>query len=929
MFRLVVKILLCAVIISIFAVCAATIGYLKILPKVVENNKVINKAEQLANKYTDLDLEIKSPKLVTSLSPVIEFSVGTLKMSKDNNLLLDLENIETSISFKEIFQKKIIINKLGADKIYADINKVINAFSKEDNEEPIKSDWIIDFYNSILFINDSHIIYKPDKNTKIRLKASGIKLDNTISDNKHLHFNLDANISNATSNVDIAFNDENKVIVNDDHISIKDCPFIINKSKMFFDAIINQDNTFNVEVYANKFFIPDVIKLLQTNIVPNNINDILLYLKDIKGDFDFRVKITDKSLTGNVNINKCSSLLVPLADMPVAISGGNIIIKEKDIDLKNFKGYYANKKSNEISFDGKVKDYMKTAETNIDMKARLTSDFVDKYLSKTAKLKLALKGSSNALILIHTLGTNVDVSLMGKIAKGYDILAEGASFSPINYDRALRADIHVKGDNLNIEEIKYFIGKELNKDSKGKVKPILTLDGNIRISDGKILDLGFDVKNPLPSEFLNILISQKLFRGGKFSGYLKMLNAKGDYPKIKGNIIADKIGIPSQRLFLNHGEFSTDKEELHVNADGKYRRCHYTFNGNVLNEIKFPIVITSTNLTIDDVNIEKVMKSLSKPPKPVEKISNVYVEEAALEDNESDESDEEPFEFDFDNIIVQNAVVKILKGEYKDIKFSNVIANMSLKESIFKLKSNRFEIADGHSSADINCDLKKQKYDVKLGIKDVNSDIMSTTILNLPKEISGKASGLIHLYTDASLKLNGNIKFAIKDGTIQKIGLVEYVLKFAALFRNPFAMISPSVFADLVNIPEGNFDKITGDLIMKDNVIQLMKIKSYSPYLSAFIIGSYNLENCDAILRIYTKFTNKKKGFAGFLRYISLSSLANRIPLNSRNDSNYYEAELSQLPDIEADEKDCQVFLTKVDGDIEHNNFISSLKKIK
>ena len=51
--------------------------------------------------------------------------------------------------------------------------------------------------------------------------------------------------------------------------------------------------------------------------------------------------------------------------------------------------------------------------------------------------------------------------------------------------------------------------------------------------------------------------------------------------------------------------------------------------------------------------------------------------------------------------------------------------------------------------------------------------------------------------------------------------------------------------------------------------------------------------------------------------------------LSSRNDSDYYEAEISQLPEIDADEKDCQIFLTKVDGDVEHNNFISSLKKIK
>ena len=79
--------------------------------------------------------------------------------------------------------------------------------------------------------------------------------------------------------------------------------------------------------------------------------------------------------------------------------------------------------------------------------------------------------------------------------------------------------------------------------------------------------------------------------------------------------------------------------------------------------------------------------------------------------------------------------------------------------------SNRFEIAEGHSSAKINCDLKKHKYNIVLGIKDVNSDLMATTLLALKKEITGKASGLIELSTDDSLKLNGSIKFIDRKST--------------------------------------------------------------------------------------------------------------------------------------------------------------------
>ena len=154
-------------------------------------------------------------------------------------------------------------------------------------------------------------------------------------------------------------------------------------------------------------------------------------------------------------------------------------------------------------------------------------------------------------------------------------------------------------------------------------------------------------------------------------------------------------------------------------------------------------------------------------------------------------------------------------------------------------------------------------------------------------------------------------------------------MKFAALFRNPLVMISPSTISDMVTIPDGTFDKINGELYIRNNVIEWMKIKSSSPELSSYIAGRYDIEKSDASLRIYTKFSNTKKGFAGALRSFSLNSLANRIPLSSRNDAQYYAAELEQLPPLEVGEEDSQVFLTKVDGDVVNNNFLSSLKKLK
>ena len=909
--------LISCVILLLFAVFV----YLKLLPAVVRNQNVIQYVENSVNKYTELNLNIENPDLKTSFSQGIEFKVQKIKLTNGTEVLLETENFDTSISFAEILKKNIIVNKFGADNLYVDANKLSEKFPKQEKKEQKPSEWNIDLFNSILYLKDSTIIYNTTPDTLVKISAKNIEIDNTQKLERFVHFNIDIDITKNNRTVNIAVADENKVVIKNKHLYVNDCGLTINKSKMFFNAEIDAKKNYEMIVYAKRFFIPDVIKLLLTDIVENNIRDILVYFDKINGDFDFAITFDNTGMKGEVKLNKVNTKILPLANLPVIFTNGTIKLDEKNIVLSDFEGYYDNKNKNTFSFKGKVDDYLKSMDTTIDMNAALTDDFTSKYITPLVGIPVNLTGIINSKIVIKSIYNKFDIMMAGKVKKGDDILIDGASLSPVGYDRAVKTDLHFEDNILNIKDINYYIASELKRGIK--VKPILTLNGNFDVVQNKLLDIGFDIPNPLPSEFLNVLIGQKMFKKGTFSGNMHYYDTD-DFPVLKGDMQAEKIIIPSQRLFLKKGSIYTVDGDIKLNADGKYRRSEYNFTGTIGNAVKYPIVIKDINLTVDDVDIEKMIMSMN---------TAVENNDTAVEhiNSETDiETDEGAPSFDVSNLIVNNCVLRVVKGHYKDINFDDLKAVLTLdKDGILKVESNKFNIAEGISTAKINCDLKKHLYSLRLGIKEVNSDIMSTSILNLPREISGKASGLIELNTDDRLKLNGLIKFAIKDGQIQKVGLVEYVLKFAALFRNPLVMISPSVFSDMVNIPEGNFEKITGDLHLKDNVIEKMQIKSYSEQLSAYIAGRYDLEQSDASLRIYTKFSNKNKGFAGALRNISLNSLANRIPLSGRNDSNYYAAELEQLPAIDAEEKDCQIFLTKVDGDVEHNNYISSLKKIK
>lgn len=902
--------------------------YLKVLPWAVSQPKFISYVEKTINKYAGLDVTVIQPELKTSLSPVIEFKVDELSVTKNGASLLDVNKFDTRISFKEIFDKNIIIQKLGADYIFADVNKLM-ALSQPQKEEQKKTEWDFDFFDSLLYVKKSMFLYKIEPSTYVRLKADDLKIANTQKVVRYVHFNLTSDIKKDGKNLHFNIADRNAVFIKNKAIWVQNCYLIFNDSKIFFNAMADKKKNYDLEVFSKKIDVADVLTLIDSGIVENNLDEPLSYFKDLKGSFNFNVKLSNNDLKGVVNLNKISCKIVPLSNIPLLLQKGKIAMTKNEITLSDFKGFYNNKQANKVEMHGSVKDYLKSIDTDIVARAVVTNDFMLNYLSKMIGTKVELVGdSTKTRIDLKSKNNKIDILWLFGLKKGQDILVDGASLTPVDYIRGVKGDLHFENNLLNIKSIDYYIVPDsFTKEQAQKVKPVVKLAGNVDFSSPEpfVKNLGFEIPRPLPSEFLNVLIGDKMFKKGKIAGKMEMINGES-YPYLNGNLSMDGVFIPSQRIYVKHGEMTTADGMLNLSAQGGYRRSKFDFSGNLLNQIKFPIVVKHTNLTIDDVDVEKFIASANNQSSEAITSEKFDVKPSG----EAKDNDDNTPTFDIGNFIVEDCVLHIKEGKYKDIKFDDVKATLSLdKNSVLNMYSNRFAIAEGHSSAKVNCDLKKHKYSLRLGILDVNSDIIATTLLTLPREISGKASGLIELNTDDSMKLNGSVKFLIKNGTIQKIGLVEYILKFAALFRNPLVMISPSTFSDLVNIPDGNFDRISGTLSIKDNVVEKMMIKSSAPQLSSYIVGRYDIENSDAALRIYTKFSNKNKGFAGFMRNISLNSLANRIPLSSRNDRNYYSAEISQLPPIDANEKDCQIFLTKVDGDVEHNNFISSLKKIK
>lgn len=926
-FKTVIKILIGLVLTSIIIIGGILGFYLKGLPHLISNPKVINYVQDNTKKLINADLKIDNPELITSLSPDIEFKVDKIYLEKDDKKLLDLNKFNSAISFKDIFQKKIIIKKLVAESIFADIDEIQKIIPTK--KEETKSEWTADIFDALLGVRKCEIIYTINNDTKIKLLGEHIGVNNALKVKKNVYVQVFADISRKGKHVTLKFKDNKRIYFKDKKFHIDNCPLTINNSNIFINLTADKKHNTNIELFSKNFNVNDILDFLNTQIIENNVQNSLVYITDIKGNIDFNLNITNNKFNGKFKLNNANFKVKDVDYIPITLTRGNVVLTTSDVKLSGFEGFYDNNARNKIDFEGDVKDYLKTIDTNITGNAIVRNDFFRKHLSKMMGTNVEIKGEAPTRIIFKSKNNIMDFVWLFMLRPGQNIKV-GNDYLPFEDSlRLMKSDMHLEKMVLDIKSLDYHMIPadkiEQNRPKRGtpakdRPKPIFKLKSKIDIAhNNNIKFINLEIPQPLPSELFNAIICQEIFKKGTIAGNITIDN-QGKYPTFEGNMSMDRVIIPSQMTYIKEATLEAKDKTIHLSANGGYRYEKFSFDGEVLNRLTFPIIVKDVKLSLDNIDTLKMLEASSNQA-PTDNIVKTDEGSVRIENNE---------DFDIRNIIIEQGNFYLAKGSYKEIEFSNLLANFTLdKNGVMDIKSNHFNFAQGYSSLRAKFDLINKKYNVKLGVRDVNSDLLANALLDLKREISGKGSGFLDISTDKSMKLSGNIKFIIKDGYIEKIGLVEYVLKCASLLRNTVTMISPGTLADIVSVPDGKFDKITGELNLNNNVVTGINIKTYSPQLSNYVAGRYNIENGDTSLRIYTKFSSTNKGITGFLRKLSLNTLANRLPMNSRNDANYYAIELAELPPLESGEKDSQIYLTRVEGDVVNNNYISSLKKLK
>ena len=348
----------------------AAASYLWILPAVVSSSWVNNIVTKETNKFLGAELKITNPKLSTGLNPKIGFTLAELSLSKNNKELLNLKNIDTAFSFQDIFAKRLIVERLLAENVYVNASGLVELFPQPEQKEQKKSDFRIDIFSAVLGVKNCLITYDTS-DFGIKFDAKNVLLDRTRADGIYpLHFDFDLEMTKGKEKITVSADDKDRIYMGGGELHIDKFPIEIDRSNVIIDAFASRKTGMEINIASKNFSARDIFNIVTSNIIIPNGKELLAPILDVKGSVDFNLHLAKNTIRGDVNVNESEFKIKDLLGMPVKITQGLVEIGNTTITLKDFKGFYNNKKENSLVISGSVKDYW-----NCDLDSVTGSDY--------------------------------------------------------------------------------------------------------------------------------------------------------------------------------------------------------------------------------------------------------------------------------------------------------------------------------------------------------------------------------------------------------------------------------------------------------------------------------------------------------------------------------------------------------------------------
>jgi len=875
------KIFLLSVFLIVSAIALIYFGYLFVLPKLFASEYFSNKLKTNILNRTGIvlsydRLELKTyPNLYAEL--YINKTSARFKCSEKN--FFEEQNLEMRFA-----PFKIKPHVVEADYLYFDKPEFVRMFPKRE-KPPKKHRFKISQIPSVK-IQKADIVIHDEQNNKTSLSIKKLFL----LPNKD-GFIMDADVSIISTAWKHPIN-----ILSYGNIYEKGHSILARNLKIkseIADIIVNgklkdRHNHYQFNVKAHNlsvYVLENTFLAIMKHIKPKEKNFIENFC-NFKGLADLDLNFAPRDITGKITTKNLSANTVKFS-IPILLPNVDFIFEKDKVSAAAEGTFGGEKVHTDFSTINMFDDKTRLVSGNVS--AAVGSKFAKTYIPDTD-----IKNSIDLSVKYKVFHQTPEVEYFANIPVGSNIYYKICDLGLLDDTRRVYAKTVKIGDNMYLKTYDYSVVNGEN------IKNILTGDGLFVRKNNKF---GLEYITGKTAGEAPVSLTGSFGRyvqGGKFSGDLKY-----DYPK---EIITGHFKVTDTRykdFYVKEASVIADEKTMDINANGNFDKAKFTGYINMINHFKDKITIHNIDLYLEYFTVKK-------NPNAGKKIEIKIPQKTK----------------DIDWII-EHGSIRLDKIKYERLIVESVelIGSLRNKKVTFSIPGIAF--AGGQVSAEGTYNISNHSSDTYFNASNINSDKAADMLLNLQDQIEGTANVRTHLITKNKLEhLDATTTFLIKQGALKKLGDREFIVKKSKDSKHVFKFKLP----DIINIDKQKIKDFKADLNgsfdVHDDVIDNAKIFSQQKYLSLFTEGKYNMVTQDAEISVWGKYNkNAQKGIR--ILFIPLSMIT-KVILRPEKTRDLYTDKINQIPPIEAEPSQLEIFKVKVTGNPNVNSKMKvELKRLK
>ena len=694
------------------------LGIVFLLPAIINNQSVINKAEVLIYKKTGIETTIKGLNL--KISPCFNFALNieNVNAKYKNSPVLDIENV--FLNYELLHHQ---LTKISAKTIYIDGDK-LKQFSPKTHKKK-KGNFEL---KKIPETNIQGLTYKSEG---VNIYAQNISNENGI-------IKIKADVKTPYLKEVLKIGDSGVLKIEENKLKANRLEIKLGNSQLFINGdLFDKDKNYNFDLKGEKLPLSEIMSaLLHFQKSQDPTKKFIENFKDFAGSVKIDLNINKNGIFGKCVANNFSAKAVKF-DIP---------LQTKEIAF-DFKGNYI--ESSSQGNIGPEKFTHKLMVTDLGTENKEVVGTLDTTLTKafTNVPNLKIKNTAKANIVYKIKSKKINIFYDVELGPRSDLIYNSSYLGLRNYKRKIHAHTLKDGQNLYLKEFKY------SYFNSNKENTIVKGDGLfIRIND-KFTPQYINCRtNGYAPISVTGSFGEKV-RGGEFSG-----NLKYDYTKDKITGTFDIRNTRYKAFKIENAHVNAKNDIVNITSNGLFKGEKYSAEMNAKNDFSDELLIYNLKMFLDKLILETTPHKHKKPLK-------MRPEEFTKRVNDS-------------KITINNWEILVNKIQRETIVLENVKLIGSLKNRIFNFEMKELNFADGIIKAKGIYNFANNSSNIIFEAENINSDKAANMMLNLNNQIEGTANAKVNLDAkDMFRQLDIHSDFEIKEGFFPKLGDAEFMMK--------------------------------------------------------------------------------------------------------------------------------------------------------